>query len=231
MAISTDVQGSASALAALDLANKALTDVAALLARATAENNRTVAAGAATDAKITILTAAQKAVSDAMSELSTVRDGVNAKALAVATAQAAVADAKDTIDNTAAALEALAEQVGDDAATAQNAATNAEALIVSAPVVRVVIPGTSYTLQAEDIGKYHDFTAATAITVTLPATMPEGWHCGWAQLGVGRITFTGAHNALEMIKSAAKDAQGFLRVRDNAGGNAAYWLLSGEVAE
>ncbi|CAH1665961.1 MULTISPECIES: hypothetical protein [unclassified Chelatococcus] len=231
MTISTDVQGTASALAALDLANKALTDVAALLARATAENNRAAANGVATDAKIAVLADAQRAVDAAMSELSLLRNDVTAKAQAVATAQAAVAVAKATVDSTAEALEILAGQVEEDAAAAQNAATNAESLIVSAPVVRIVIPDTSYTLLAENIGKYHDFTAATAITVTLPANMPEGWHCGWAQLGAGRITFAGAHNALEMTKSAAKDAQGFLRVRDNAGGNAAYWLLSGEVAE
>jgi hypothetical protein len=112
---------------------------------------------------------------------------------------------------------------------AQQAVTDAASLIVSAPVVRKVISASSYTILAEDMGMCLDFTSANPVTVTLSPSMEGGFHCLATQCGLGRLTFLGGHNAYGYNKSYGLDAQISLRVRDNVGGNAAYWLLSGEL--
>ena len=114
---------------------------------------------------------------------------------------------------------------------AQQAVTDASNLIVTAPVARKVISATSYTILAEDMGKCLDFTSVNPVTVTLPATMAEGFHCLVTQCGAGKVTFSGGHNAYGYSKTYGQDAQVSLRVRDNVGGSAAYWLLSGELGE
>jgi hypothetical protein len=112
---------------------------------------------------------------------------------------------------------------------AQQAVTDAASLIVTAPVVRKVIPDAAYTILAEDMGKCLDFTSATPVAITLPPTIGEGFHCLVTQCGAGRLSFTGGKNAYGYNKTYGPDAQASLRVRDNVGGNAAYWLLSGEL--
>ncbi len=45
--------------------------------------------------------------------------------------------------------------------------------------------GNAYTVQASDNGNLLLFTSATAVTVTLPATLPAGFRCKLFQAGTG----------------------------------------------
>ena len=94
--------------------------------------------------------------------------------------------------------------------------------------------GTSYTLLAADAGKLVDYTNASAIAVTLPATFPVGFNCDWLQGGAGQITFAAASggtlvNRQSHTKSYGQYAGGSLLVRANSGGSAAQWVLFGDT--
>lgn len=52
--------------------------------------------------------------------------------------------------------------------------------------------GTSYTLNAADVGKVIVFTNNAGITLTVDSGLPEGFNCAVIQLGNGQITFVGA---------------------------------------
>lgn len=101
--------------------------------------------------------------------------------------------------------------------------------------VFVDVPGTSHTLQLADAGKVHRFTASSAVTVTLPNSLPAGWNALWAQVGTGQVTFATASGAIRrnrynQSKSSGQYAEGSLRVDENASGAAAVYFLSGDTA-
>ena len=50
--------------------------------------------------------------------------------------------------------------------------------------------GTTYTLVAGDNGKVIKFTSGSAITLTLPSGLGEGFNCSVVQYGAGQITST-----------------------------------------
>ena len=50
--------------------------------------------------------------------------------------------------------------------------------------------GTIYTIAANDCGKMVTLSNASAITVTVPNSLPKGFNCLLLQLGVGQVTFT-----------------------------------------
>ena len=50
------------------------------------------------------------------------------------------------------------------------------------------ISATSYALLAADVGKLLNFTAATSITVTVPAGLPVDFYCSITQGGLGQVT-------------------------------------------
>jgi len=52
----------------------------------------------------------------------------------------------------------------------------------------VNIPGTTYTLSAADNGRIIDCSAATAVTITVPNTLPVGFQVSITQSGVGAVT-------------------------------------------
>ena len=94
--------------------------------------------------------------------------------------------------------------------------------------------GTTYTVLAADAGKLVDYTNASAIAVTLPATFPVGFNCDWLQGGAGQITFAAASggtlvNRQSHTKSYGQYAGGSLLVRANSGGSAAQWVLFGDT--
>lgn len=95
--------------------------------------------------------------------------------------------------------------------------------------------GTTYTLQASDAGKVVELTNASAITLTAPNSLPEGFSCTLIQGGAGQVTISAASGAtLRNRQSHAKIAgqwgAAFLHVRDNAGGAAAEYVLGGDTA-
>jgi hypothetical protein len=93
--------------------------------------------------------------------------------------------------------------------------------------------GTTYTIQSSDNGKIVEFTAA--VTVTLPNTLPAGFSCAIMQSGTGAVTIAtigGAtlNNARLHTKLFGQWAMATLYVRsNNAGLNAAFWVLSGDT--
>lgn len=52
------------------------------------------------------------------------------------------------------------------------------------------ISATSYTLLTDDDGWIIDFTAATAVTVTVPAGLGDKFACGISQGGLGKVTLS-----------------------------------------
>ncbi len=54
------------------------------------------------------------------------------------------------------------------------------------------IAATAYTVLATDIGKILNFTAATAVVVTVPAGLGSNFFCSFAQGGTGQVTLSGA---------------------------------------
>jgi hypothetical protein len=94
--------------------------------------------------------------------------------------------------------------------------------------------GTSYTLDAADAGKVVELANAAAIALTLPNSLPKGWHCTVVQDAAGQVTFTAASGATlknrqSHTKTAGDGALCVLYVSSNAG-SAAAWRLGGDTA-
>ncbi len=56
----------------------------------------------------------------------------------------------------------------------------------------VNVPGTTYTLSANDNGRIIDFTAATAVILTVPSALPVGFQVSITQAGLGQISIVGS---------------------------------------
>lgn len=95
--------------------------------------------------------------------------------------------------------------------------------------------GTTYTLVAADAGKIVTISNGSAITLTLPNSLPAGWACTVVQKGAGAITFTAAGGATRNNRSAHTKTAGQwavcgLYVDSNAGGSSAVYVLAGDTA-
>lgn len=66
--------------------------------------------------------------------------------------------------------------------------------------------GTSYTLVAADAGKIITISNGSAITLTVPASLPAGFTCTVIQLGAGQITFTASSTTINNRQSYTKTA-------------------------
>jgi hypothetical protein len=66
--------------------------------------------------------------------------------------------------------------------------------------------GTTYTLVAGDNGKVIKFTNGSAITLTLPSGLGEGFNCSVVQYGAGQITFSTSSSTLYNRQSHTKTA-------------------------
>jgi len=97
------------------------------------------------------------------------------------------------------------------------------------------VTGTSYTLVAGDLGKRKRTTSSSAVTVTLPKTLEQGFSVLFCQAAAGQITFaaeTGAtlNNRAGQSKTAGQWSEVSLTVDTNSDGNSASWVLSGDSA-
>jgi Collagen triple helix repeat (20 copies) len=97
------------------------------------------------------------------------------------------------------------------------------------------VTGTSYTLVAGDLGKRKRTTSSSAVTVTLPKTLAQGFSVLFCQAAAGQITFAaeaGAtlNNRAGQNKTAGQWSEVSLTVDTNSDGNSAYWVLSGDSA-
>lgn len=97
--------------------------------------------------------------------------------------------------------------------------------------------GTTYTLAATDCGTEVDFTNASAVTVTAPATLPAGCNISILQVGAGQVAVNGTavtaatlHSADSFTKTAAQWAIIGLNIYKNAGGSSAIAILTGRGA-
>jgi hypothetical protein len=87
---------------------------------------------------------------------------------------------------------------------------------------------TNYTLVASDSGTIISFTSASAITLTIPASLPDGFNCMVVQYGTGQITFTGSGATLYNRNSYTKSAGLYAAVSLlHMGSN--YFIVSGEM--
>lgn len=66
--------------------------------------------------------------------------------------------------------------------------------------------GTSYTLVAADAGKIISMNNGSAITLTVPASLPAGFTCTIVQLGAGQVTFTASSTTIHNRQSFTKTA-------------------------
>lgn len=55
--------------------------------------------------------------------------------------------------------------------------------------------GTTFTLDATDAGKIVELSNASAISVTLPNSLPQGFYCTLVQTGVGQVSLSAAGGA------------------------------------
>lgn len=87
---------------------------------------------------------------------------------------------------------ALQVRLADDSAYAPLAAstiTANEAFVITSAAINAQT-GTTYTLLSSDNGKIITLTNASAITLTVPASLPVGFSCQIIQGGAGQVTFS-----------------------------------------
>jgi hypothetical protein len=95
--------------------------------------------------------------------------------------------------------------------------------------------GTTYTLVASDHGKVIELNNAGAITLTLPNSLGVGFNCSICQLGAGQVTIAAASGATirqrySFTKTNGQYSEVSIRVRGNAGGSSAEYVVSGDMA-
>lgn len=95
--------------------------------------------------------------------------------------------------------------------------------------------GTTYTLLTSDAGKIVEINNASAITLTLPNSLPIGFCCTVTQTGAGQITLSAAsgaalHNRSSFTKTAGQYAELSLYVTTNSGGSSAVYIMGGDGA-
>lgn len=97
--------------------------------------------------------------------------------------------------------------------------------------------GTTYTLAATDCGTTVRFSAATAVTITIPATLPVKCSIGMEQAGAGQLAVNGSavtpatlHSAHSYIHSFAQWAIIGIFIESNSGGSAAVAIFTGDGA-
>jgi hypothetical protein len=93
---------------------------------------------------------------------------------------------------------------------------------------------TSYTLQASDNGKTLEFTSSSAITMTCPNSMTQGFNVALLQAGAGAIQVVAAsgatiHNWQANAQTAGQWARAVLLVRANSDGTHADYVFYGDT--
>ena len=89
--------------------------------------------------------------------------------------------------------------------------------------------GTSYSLQSSDLGKIVKFESGSAVTVTLPAGLGQGFTCTVVQYGAGQITFSASGSTLYNRQSHTKTAGQYAVVKLTSC-VADTFILSGDTA-
>lgn len=92
----------------------------------------------------------------------------------------------------------------------------------------------SYTAVAADNRRKILFNSATAVTLTLPNSLPAGWECGVIQMGAGVVTIAVATGGAPLarggaVKTAGQYAQAYCFVSSNTG-TAAQVVIGGDTS-
>lgn len=94
--------------------------------------------------------------------------------------------------------------------------------------------GTAYTLAVADRGKVLEFTAATAVTVTIPpastADLGADAVVNLYQAGAGQVTITAGAGVTLRAPDGAKTAKQYAEVSLRRRGTTDEWVLSGNVS-
>ena len=87
----------------------------------------------------------------------------------------------------------LSYTAGNVSTTGNLTGGNASTSTISGFGANVATITAGYNLSAADNGKIIQSTAASAITVAIPAGLPTGFNCTIVQMGAGQITFSGTY--------------------------------------
>lgn len=97
--------------------------------------------------------------------------------------------------------------------------------------------GATYTIASTDCGTEVTFSNASAVTVTIPATLPVGCNIAVLQLGAGKVSVNGSavaaatlHSAHSYTGTSAQYAIIGVNIEANAGGSSAIAILTGDGA-
>lgn len=98
--------------------------------------------------------------------------------------------------------------------------------------------GTTYTLASSDCGSLINFTNASAVTVTIPATLPLGCNIAFLQAGAGKVSVNGSAvtpATLQVYGGTATGSAGQwatigISIQSNVGGSAAVAVLQGNAS-
>lgn len=95
--------------------------------------------------------------------------------------------------------------------------------------------GATYTFSANDCGTEVTFSSSSAITTTIPATLAQGCNIAVAQIGTGRVTYSGSavtpatvHTAHSYTGTFAQWSIMGINIEANAGGSSAIAILTGD---
>ena len=93
----------------------------------------------------------------------------------------------------------------------------------------ITVAGTTYTVGAAATNRIVLFTSSSAVTVTIPLALPEGFSCLFVQMGAGQVTVSPAAGVTRYAAlSATKTAYQYATASLIRIGTEEY-LLSGEV--
>jgi hypothetical protein len=98
--------------------------------------------------------------------------------------------------------------------------------------------GTTYTLSATDCGTEINFTSNSAVTVTIPATLPIGCSVAALQVGTAKVSVNGSAVTPATLQTYGGSATGTagqwamigVTIEANVGGSAAVAVLQGNVS-
>jgi hypothetical protein len=101
----------------------------------------------------------------------------------------------------------LSYTAGNVSTTGNLTGGNVSTSTISGFAANVATISAAYNLTSADNGKIIQSTAASAITVTIPAGLPTGFNCTIVQMGTGQITFSGTYlNRSGFTKTASQYA-------------------------
>jgi hypothetical protein len=101
----------------------------------------------------------------------------------------------------------LSYTAGNVSTTGNLTGGNVSTSTISGFAANVATISAAYNLTSADNGKIIQSTAASAITVTIPAGLPTGFNCTIVQMGAGQITFSGTYlNRSGFTKTASQYA-------------------------